>query len=130
MSRKTFAITGAIEAQRLVKKDSSNNTVSYATENGFDAIGVTSNAVSTAAYAAGIDIVSVDMLKDSPELRVEFAGAVTEGSKVGVGATGLAKALADNATPVATNIVGFAKETGGGANSNSFVLIDKGNYTF
>lgn len=128
MATTNFAITGAIEGRRFVKKDASNNTVSYATENGFDAIGVTAHSVSSASYTAGIDQVSVIELNTVGKVKVEFAGAVTEGGYVGVGANGKAKNMPENATPVATNLVGIAQETGGGDGADSWVIVNKGSY--
>jgi len=128
MAITNFAITGAIEGRRFVKKDASNNTVSYATENGFDAIGVTENSVSSASYTAGIDQVSVIELNTVGRVKVEFAGAVTEGGYVGVGATCKSKNMPANATPVATNLVGIAQESGGGNTADSWILVNKGSY--
>ena len=43
-------------------------------------------------------------------------------------ANGKAKNMPENATPVATNLVGIAQETGGGDTADSWILVNKGSY--
>lgn len=122
-----FKVTAAVAKNILVKKSAgyAERVSSSITADGYDAIGKTENAVTTANITAGLDSVAVAHLTPGTIQQLTASGSILLGTYVAQDSNGKIKQLDASATPTGCYRLGIALEAASTNGDQIDVLITK-----